>query len=547
MKHRKLGKSAIIGAATILASATALAGCSSSGNKPNEAAGQADNAKRGSITATLYDRGNVPPEAGTIDNNKWTKWINENGPVDVKFVPFPRFEQVQKLNLLFASGEAPDLILEYDMGFMNQLYAQKQLLPLDDLIAEHSTEYKALTEKYPQLLTLGQKDDGKIYNFGRILGAKNNDFILARKDWLTKLKLEVPKTTEEMFQAAKAFRENDPDNNGQKDTFGMNIGGPSAQSVVNSMFNNVSRFVEDGKLVNPNIGEQAKAAAQFQKDLFEAGIIDKDFLTDKNGEKAKQDWVTGKLGFYLASSGVDNQTLLDTYKSLLKNVPDAEIIAIPVPEGPFGRFNPSFKSPIQMTGAINANAKDPVAVMKYIDFLVQEETIMTLKNGIEGEHYTKNDAGVAIPIDLEKNKKDLAGALTDLAIMSSIGTLPEAEQVTVKLDPSIPEEKKYAEILATADEIYFNPDNEYAYPIANWPNLPSDLQIIDKSAATVNDIWKKSIVGGNKMTTDQALAEVQELWKKSGGEQIDKFYSDWITNSPDKVIYNRDFVKTFNK
>ncbi|WP_179089929.1 extracellular solute-binding protein [Paenibacillus sp. FSL A5-0031] len=544
MKHPFM-KSVSLSLTALFVAATLFAGCSSEDNSKASSETE-DSSKRGSISATLYDRGKVPPEAGTIDNNIWTEWMNEKGPVDVKFVPFPRFEQVQKLNLLFASGDAPDLILEYDGGFFNQLYAQKQLLPLDDLIAEHSTSYKELTEKYPQLLTLGQKDDGKTYNFGRILGAKNNDYILVRKDWLTKLQLEAPKTVDELFQIAKSFRENDPDGNGQKDTFGMNIGGASAESVVNSMFNNASRFVKDGKLVNPNIGEQAKAAVQFQKDLFDAGIIDKDFLTDKNGEKAKQDWVNGKLGFYFASGGVDSASLLDEYKSLLKNVQGAEVLAIPVPAGPFGQFNPGFKSPIQMTGGINANAKDPVAVMKYIDFLVEKDTIMTLKNGIKGEHYTLDSEGIATPIDPEKNKKDLVGTL-DLSIMSSIGTLPKGEQVSVKLDPSIPEEKQFAEILAAANAAYFNPANDYAYPITNWPGLPSDLQIIDKSVATINDMWKKSIVSGNKYTSDQALADVQDLWKKSGGQQIDQFYSDWITNNSDKIIYNRDFIEMINE
>lgn len=542
---RPLKKMTTLSLTSLLVGTTLLAGCSSSGDKPNSTSATDANAKRGSISVTLYDRGKVPPEAGTIANNMWTKWMNEKGPVDVKYVPFPRSEQVQKLNLMFASGEAPDLIMEYDGGFFDQLYAQKQLLPLDDLIAKYSTSYKKLMEKYPQLKTLGQKDDGKTYMFGRILGAKNNDFILARKDWLTKLHLEEPKNVEELFQAAKAFRENDPDGNGQKDTFGLNLGGASAESVVNSIFNNASRFVKDGKLVNPNIGEQAKAAAKFQKDLFDGGIVDKDFLTDKNGEKGKQDWVSGKLGFYFASSGVDNASLLDEYKSLLKNVPGAEVIVLPVPAGPFGQFNPGFKSPIQMTGGINASAKDPAAVMKYIDFLVEENTIMTLKNGIEGVHYTKNSEGIATPIDPEKNKKEVVGIL-DLNIMSSIGTLPKAEQVTVKLDPKIPEEKKFGEILKTADAAYFNPANDFAYPITNWPGLPSNLQVINKSASTINDIWKKSIVSGKQYTTDQALVDVQDLWKKSGGQQIDQFYSDWIKNNADKIIYNRDFIKTIN-
>lgn len=535
-----LKKSTALGAAILLA-ATAAAGCSSS-PKSEDPTGTDNGVKRGSITVTLYDRGNVPPAAGTIDNNRWSKWINENGPVDVDFIPFPRSEQVQKLNLLFASGDAPDLIMEYDGNFFNQLYAQKQLMRLDDLIGQHSTTYKKMTEEYPQLLKLGQMDDGGTYLFGRIQGIKTNDYILIRKDWLDKLHLDMPTTTEELFQTAKAFREQDPDGNGEKDTFGMNIGGGAAESVVNAIFNNGGRFIEDGKLVNSNVGEQAKASADYRKRLFDEGIVDKDFLTDKTGEKGKQDWVSGKLGIYLASSGIDNALLLEAYKSLLKNSPEAVIDALPLPAGPYGSFNPRYKSPIQMTAGINANAKDPESIIKYIDFLVEQDTIMTLKNGIEGEHYTKDAEGVALPIDPEKNKADVVGML-DFNMLSFFGTLPEKEQLEVKLNMEVPEEKAFNDIIVSAQAAFLNPDNEYAHPIINLPGLPADLQIILKNTETIGDIWKKSIVGGSKYTTEQALADVQALWKGAGGDKIDQFYEDWFVNKQDSILYISDFDK----
>ncbi|TXK77656.1 hypothetical protein [Paenibacillus sp. N3.4] len=53
--------------------------------------------KRGKIKISLYDRGNTPAAEGSITNNRWTKWINENGPADVEFVPVPRFESKQSL------------------------------------------------------------------------------------------------------------------------------------------------------------------------------------------------------------------------------------------------------------------------------------------------------------------------------------------------------------------------------------------------------------------------------------------------------------------
>lgn len=511
---------------------------SAAGDKP--ANGDKSAAERSTITVTLYDRGNVPPAAGTVDDNIWSQWINEKSPVGVDFIPFPRSEQVQKLNLLFASGDAPDLILEYDGNFLNQLYGQKQLLKLDDLIANNSTTYKKMTEEFPQLLTLGQMDDGGTYLVGRILGMKTNDYMLIRKDWLDKLKLDMPTTTEELFEVAKAFREQDPDGNGEKDTFGMNMGGNNAESVINAMFNNGSRFVEDGKLVNPTVGEQAKATADFQKRLFEAGIVDKDFLTDKTGEVAKQTWVSGKLGIYLSSSGIDNALLLEAHKSLLQNNPEAVVAPVPLPESPYGAFNPKYKSPIQMTGAINANAKDPQAVMQYIDFLVEQDTIMTLKNGIEGVHYNKDAEGVATPIDVEKNKTELVGML-DYNMLSFIGTLPEKEQAEVKLNMDIPAEKAFSELIDSAHAAFLNPDRPYAHPIINWPGLPSDLQVVSKNTETIGDIWRKSIVSGDKYTTDQALADVQALWNSAGGTKIDEYFSNWLEEKADNVLYISDF------
>ncbi|GJM77404.1 hypothetical protein HMSSN036_96200 [Paenibacillus macerans] len=51
----------------------------------------------------------------------WTKWIHENGPVNVKFVAIPRWESQSKLNVLLASGSAPDLIFEFGISIRNQL------------------------------------------------------------------------------------------------------------------------------------------------------------------------------------------------------------------------------------------------------------------------------------------------------------------------------------------------------------------------------------------------------------------------------------------
>src|SRR5690606_9449931 len=84
-----------------------LVACSGNGNtgnagqeSANPSAGPSGEtpAKRGSITVSMYDRGNVPAEAGTAEKNTWTDWVVENGPADVKFITVPRWESTDKFN-----------------------------------------------------------------------------------------------------------------------------------------------------------------------------------------------------------------------------------------------------------------------------------------------------------------------------------------------------------------------------------------------------------------------------------------------------------------
>src|SRR6478736_6061711 len=89
-----LGLSAVMAAGAV--------GCSQA-----ETGSKGKSEKKATITVSNYDRGNIPAAEGTVEENRWTKWINERSPVTVKFVPVARAEAVRKLNVMFASGSAP--------------------------------------------------------------------------------------------------------------------------------------------------------------------------------------------------------------------------------------------------------------------------------------------------------------------------------------------------------------------------------------------------------------------------------------------------------
>ncbi|WP_158560899.1 extracellular solute-binding protein [Paenibacillus contaminans] len=537
------------GMAMVLVTGALLAACSNketpaASEKPAESGKPATSqpspsaAKRGEITASIYDRGNIPAEEGTPIKNRWTDWLNKNGPTDVNFISVPRNESEKKLNVLLASGGAPDIMFEYSAPFKNQLYSQKQLMPLDDAINKYSTEYKKLLEKYPALKKLGMKDDGKLYGLGYVAPLDTNHVLYVRNDWLKKLNLSVPQTTEELYQVIKAFSAQDPDGNGKKDTYGINLSFVGGQ-IVSAMFGYSEFGVNGGNYVHQ--WDRAAANYTFKKKLYDDGLVDKDFLTDNSGEKAQQDFVNGKLGMFGANGGA-NALGYKVYESFKKNNPDGEIIAIPLPKSEFGQFSPAINPPIFITTVVNAVAKDPEAIIKYIDFLAKDSTGKTLKYGIEGTHYQVGANGCPAPIQPISTKE--VSWTADYRMMSSPMAEGDCARYISQLDPSKPLDKEFTAIIKSSDAAYLQAERPIYYDIDqnSMPSLPQDLLLVNTNGTkAINDIWSKAIVGGASYTIEKALADAKSAWEKAGGLKVDEFYQKWYADNKANVVHTKEW------
>ncbi|MDF2924581.1 MAG: hypothetical protein K0R57_3495 [Paenibacillaceae bacterium] len=496
--------------------------------------------KRGKIKWSVYDRGNIAASEGTVTNNRWTKWINEKGPADIEFVAIPRFESKQKFNTLFASGEAPDVINEYETAYRDQLYNQKQLLPLDDLIDKYAPNYKKLLEKYPIMRKLGTKPDGKLYEIGHVVPNAAQVIVLIRKDWLDKLSLSLPQTPDELIKVAKAFTDGDPDGNGKKDTYGYSLA-YLGDEAVDAMYGN-SMFIKDGKLMEDDA--RLAAAIAYKKRLFDEGVVDRDYLTDKNGEKSKKDWLSGKLGIYVAdNNSVDMLTTLRTAN------PGAQVVPMLMPKTEFGQYTIRLSNPLQMTTVVYAGTKDPVAAIKAIDFIMEESTWSTLKNGVEGIHYENDANGCprAINPDLRKVEISYAGDLT----MMTTG-ISDNEACNIRtFDKTIPNMVDWLKIRKEARALYENPAvplYTITHPTEHMPTLPADLQKINSDwTQQSKDIIAKAVVSGGSYTTEQAIKELQSLRQKIGQNKTMDWYVQWYNENKDTAFLTKDMYQYFSK
>lgn len=536
--------------------ATALAACSSNDGGSNNEKPAATNGgsqseateapkERGKITVSVYDRGNVPAEEGNMEENRWTKWINENGPVDVDFMSVPRWESQQKFNVMFASKAAPDLILEYDTAYRNQLYNQKLIQPIDELVEKHSTTYKEMLEQYPALRKVGTKDDGKLYEFARIIGLQPNHALFIRADWLEKLNLEVPTTTEELFEVAKAFKEQDPDGNNADDTYGMALSHISGM-IVDYMHGSVFTIFEkqpwypneNGELTHD--WERVQTAFEYKKRLFDAGLVDRDFLTDSKGEKAKQDFINGKLGIWGSTVGD-----FASYETLKKNNPDAKVQIIALPESPHGQFSPVLYNPVQSVGAINVMAKNPEAVMEYVDFMVKPSTKAIFDFGIEGEHHEIVNGCPKI-IDSESVKNQLSYKNDLMMMFSTDFTNKCSDWWNYNESNATPMQLEYKELRYDAVEAYVSKErpNPALTSAEHMPLIPQDLQLNQTNGfKAMEDALTKAIISGASYTVDQAIADAKAAWTKSNGDKIDQFYADWYKNNKDSAFLMDDMYE----
>ncbi|WP_426452481.1 extracellular solute-binding protein [Paenibacillus sp. S-38] len=517
-------------------------------DSPSGAGGEGPADKKGDITVSVYDRGNVPASEGKIENNRWTKWLNENGPANVTFVPIPRTDPAQKWNVLFASQSAPDIINEFDPNILNPLIDQKQLLPLDDLIEKYSTEYKQLLKDYPGLKKVTTGPDGKIYKIGRVLETSPLNSLFIRTDWLKALNLEVPKTTEELYQVAKAFAERDPDGNGKKDTYGMALSWRS-ENVIDGMFGSPGSSYG---LVNDQPSrafEYTRESVAFKKRLFDEGLVDKDFANDKNGAKARQEFLNGRVGIYPTYVGSWFEFTVTDLATLRKSAPQAVVEPISLPKSTAGEYIPEVQNPLQATTAINARVKDAAAAIRYIDFLDRKATGRTLLFGLEGTHHRLDEKGCPKPADPEKTKTEVAWA-ADFAQPYSRLLDGRCSLIASQFDPSRPEQKAGLEIYERAKKLYMDPGKKYRTVTLgeHMPTLPKELQTtLNTVTKDINDIWLKAVLGGSKYTADQAYQDAVAAWEKAGGKQIDEFMIDWYSTKKADSFLMKDLWETAAK
>lgn len=161
------------------------------------------------------------------DNNDLTMLLEEKFNVDIQWTLAPSGEAtLEKQNLLLASGEYPDVFFGGELNQNDQIKygTGGMLIPLNDLIDEYGPNIKIAFEQSPYILKGVTALDGNIYGLPGLEECYHCDYsqkMWINKEWLNNLNLPMPTTTDELYTTLLAFKDNDPNGNGEKDEIAL--------------------------------------------------------------------------------------------------------------------------------------------------------------------------------------------------------------------------------------------------------------------------------------------------------------------------------------
>jgi putative aldouronate transport system substrate-binding protein len=444
-KKAKLVAICVLSLLLVIVSACSNSGSPSNGSPNNGNNGAVNNGDTGTDTGNKDDgevidpMGKIDPpveitairpldsttkfaEGESIENNAWNRLYEQEFGIKLKYLWVADTSQYdQKFNVAMVSGKLADIMPVNAIQFQ-QLVDADQLEDLSEALEKYGTEKSKLLLEKDGGVGLDSATFG-----GKLLGlplassyTDNAPLLWVRTDWLEKLGLPEPKTMDDVLAIADAFVNQDPDNNGQKDTYGLGVeklfygAVPGLQGFFNSYHAYPEIWVKDdeGKLVYGSIQPEMKEALAKLQQMYKDGLIDREFGV-KDAEKIFQAVNSGKLGMFY---GLMYAPLL--FQDGKTNDPNMDWKAFPLPSIDGEVAKPQTPFTVGRYYVVRKGVKNPEAAVKMLNAFHHgwedkyPPTEITQDGDIEKWHYalvtgsnpTQNlDMYVKVTEGLEKN------------------------------------------------------------------------------------------------------------------------------------------------
>ncbi|SDS46598.1 carbohydrate ABC transporter substrate-binding protein, CUT1 family [Paenibacillaceae bacterium GAS479] len=350
------------------------------------------------------------PSIENMETNSFTTMLQEKTNIKIAWDLVPNNALEDRKQLMLASGDYPEVILQGNLTREEQMKYGKQgvFLPLNDLIEQYAPNIKKALTDIPYMKSSITAPDGNIYALPQINECYHCDNALKlwiNKAWLDELGLAVPTTTEEFYQVLKAFKEKDPNKNGKQDEIPLTgsdemwVGNVSA-FLMNAFIvddyteKTAGTFlqVKDDKVDFVANKDEWKQGLEYLNKMYKEGLIDPAAFT-QNADAVQQlanrepDNIMGALTTALISYAYNMSDTQPRHKDYVALAP------LKGPNGVQQTLNFAGISKSQFAITNKATQEQQIAAIRLADYLYTEEAIVLQENGPEGTGWRKAEEG----------------------------------------------------------------------------------------------------------------------------------------------------------
>ncbi len=506
----------------------------------------------GTISVAQYALGPIEDDQITALVEEKLREYGYDVKFDIVYLETSQYDTL--LNLRLANKEAPDIFKVSGGTELDQYYQQGVLKSwTEEFFRENAPDVAAFIDagnpigsntNIVDATWAMSKRDGKMVclplisiNQGSLIN------VIYNAQWLKNLDREVPETLDDFVDLMYAFTNDDPDGNGENDTYGMSA------SMMNVIFGAYGGWVGfmgfdtgywydvDGEIVSCDVLPSNKEALELLRQMYADGVIDPEFVTGENqgGYWAiSHSFVNGRVGVThsgrmthytpadLYGTGNNAGTVLTEFKAIQGE--DAEVVIGPWIEGPDGYAGGFLRYTNTTNGGnvYNANLSDEklAAIFQIMNIFATDKDLCVLAcDGIEGVHFEYLDD------EFHTKHSLLADGVNSWQFgVTGLRGIYGPEHA---LNEEYLEEKYNSATTKWMNEVQASYENLSAttgYVNVVFDSLPSEGTYSEELVTYRNETWLKIIQG--ELDVDYYDTYVEE-WMNRGGAILTEEANEW--------------------
>jgi len=534
-------KTITVAVAMIMLAAVVLAGCSgekggsSSEGSPSATGTTGSNAgssaePRIQLNMFMSNSGVPHPDGVDPSDNPILKVVEDYANVDIK-MEVPNYDDFQtKFNLMLASGNLPDIVQTFFPDETDMRADEGAFLDLKSFYDNSPIMQKVIT---PEMMEMAKSASGHYYRipFSYAEAAKG-DGIIVRYDLLQKYNDgKWPETVDEWIDAMRKLKQGDPNaipmTNRVLDEEAISYAGIPIFYMFGAQ--PYTYRVAGGEAVSTFALPEYKGAVQVMKQLYDEGLLDKEFATT-DSPKWRDKWENRNVlfGHNGADQYIPNNNLTTiaggkefVFAPPLKQYPS--VVADIKYTKPFERY------PVGLDSVyISSKTKDPARAWKVLEAFASDQLKEAIFWGFENEDFKVVD-GQKVPIEGEglSNPNKLYRLHFGIIVGFYSGTEKNIAQAREVMEPA-QLDRRLASLDMLAEQA-----KESGLRVKDFVKLDPDVSMkLKESNQYISTATIEAIMG--KITMDQFDGKVAEYKQKYGS--IYQHYTDYIQANKDQLL-----------